>query len=59
MKKIEHGEDLRILKNQFILEEDMIIIDSLIQNLLNNKTLRTISRLDSKLTGIKLFKSSH
>ena len=41
MKKIEHGEDLKILKNQFILEEDMIIIDSLIQNLLNNKTLRT------------------
>ena len=29
------------MKNQFILEEDMIIIDSLIQNLLNNKTLRT------------------
>ena len=29
------------MKNQFILEEDMIIIDSLIQNLLNNTTLRT------------------
>ena len=41
MKKIEHGEDLRILKNQFTLEEDMIITDSLILNLLNNKTLRT------------------
>ena len=41
MEKIKHGEDLRILKKTFTLEEDLIIIDSLIQNLLNNKTLRT------------------
>ena len=41
MKKIKHGEDLRIFKKAFTLEEDLIIIDSLIQNLLNGKTLRT------------------